>query len=276
MSIAFPKRKEDQNFRKNLIKDFKLVPHLDKYLGEEISDFVFEYEPKRSDTAWHPSGDCTPPPTALYSKAMDLEPREKFPVALMKTFMVGHFWHQLLQKAVLDLGFCEESAIERKGIRVWDTYEATDLPSEIVIDSVTGESITKPQTFPRAYHWATGAGDVAPCSVPEYGDCIIDFKTMSSHQFKGQGVPAWAANKYEAQINIYMDFFEQERGMILAINKDTPHDMKEFRYERNQPLIDAIYEKWEFVAACVAAGVPPDENDDMLFDVEHLCKGPTA
>lgn len=269
MSIAFPKTK-NLNLRKNLIKDHKLIQHLDQYLGKEISDFTFEYEPKKSDDAWHPSGDCLPSPSALYDKAMGRAEKEEFSVALMKTFMVGHFWHQLLQKAVIDLGFAEESAIERQGIKVW---EYLPVP-EIVVDAAAGttETIQKP----KAYHWATGAGDVAPCSIPSYGDCIIDFKTMSSHQFRQNGVPEWAADKYEAQINVYMDFFDQESGIIVAINKDSPHDMKEYRYERNQPLIDAIYEKWEFVSVCIDHEEAPDENDDMLFDVSHLCKGPVA
>lgn len=266
MSLAFPKSK-DLNLTKNLVKNHKLVQHLDRYLGEEIESFEFIYEPKKKDSAWHPSGDCLPTPSSLYDKALGSEPKEKFSVSLMKTFMVGHFWHQLLQKAILDIGFADESSIERQGTKVW----GNDIP-EIFVDLSSGISETRP--VPKPFHWATGAGDVAPCAIPNFGDCIVDFKTMSSHQFKQKAIPEWAANKYEAQINIYMDFFDQEQGMILSINKDGPHDMKEFHYERNQPLIDAIYEKWHFVSECIDMGIRPTEEFDVEFDVGRLCKGP--
>lgn len=248
MPVKFP-RSEKYNFNRNLVKRHKLANHLDRYLGTEVEDFRFIYEPKQEDDAWHPSGHCTPPATALYGLATSIidgtAEKKEWGVAMLKTFMVGHFWHQLLQKAVLDIGFAEPRAIERQGYKAWGCEN---------------------DSAPRPFHWATGAGDIAPCSIPGAGDYVVDFKTMSAHQFKSNGIPEWAADKYEAQINIYMDFFDLEKGLILAICKDTPHEFKEFEFIRNQPLIDGIYEKWEFVSECLDAGEAPTALDDEVFN----------
>ena len=61
-----------------------------------------------------------------------------------------------------------------------------------------------------------------------------------------------------------MDLFDEDEAIILPINKDSG-EFKEFLYERNQDLIDVIYEKWEFVSACVDAGEPPTDMDDEMF-----------
>lgn len=255
--VKFPKS-EKYDFGKSLVKHHKLVPHLDRYLGTEVEEFNFTYEPKSLDDAWHPSGHCIPSVTELYKLVTEPQEKKEWGTAMLKTFMVGHFWHQLLQKVVVDIGFAEPDAIERRGIRRWG-------------DTVPDIGMTWP-----AYHWATGAGDVAPCSIPNHGDYVIDFKTMSAHQYKGNGVPDWAANKYEAQINIYMDFFDIDKALIVPICKDTPHDFKEFEYERNQKLIDTIYGKWKFVSECLDEGISPDKECNEIFSLDGLFKGPIA
>lgn len=257
MAIKFPKS-EKYNFNKNLVKRHKLATHLDLYLATEVEDFSFTYEPKEEDHGFHPSGHCTPPPTALFEMARDDIAgnlvKKEWGTSMLKTFLVGHFWHQLLQKAVVDLGFATPDAIERKGYKAWGSAD---------------------DSTPRPYHYAAGSGDIAPCSIPKHGDYVVDFKTMSSHQFKTNGIPDWAADKYEAQINIYMDFFELEQGLIVCVNKDSPHDFKEFEFERNQDLIDRIYDKWEFVSACLDEGEAPSTLDDELFN-DFPYTGPIA
>lgn len=279
--VKFPKS-EKYNFTKNLVKRHKLVGHLDRYLGTEVKDFEFKYEPKKIDIAWHPSGHCTMSVSELYDYAQPfLDPNTKVVmkndhgVALNKTFLVGHFWHQLLQKAVLDLGLAEPSAIERRGIRGWGE-------GELKIDPTNGMQIMVEPGIPwhtfKPLHWATGAGDVAPCSIPGHGDYVVDFKTMSSHQFKSNGLPDWCKDKYEAQINIYLDFFDLEKGLIIPIQKDSPHDLREVEFVRNQPLIDAIYQKWEFVSILLDEGIEPeldsDGNDVDVFPLHFT--GPIA
>lgn len=236
---SFDRSKLNRNLNRGRI----LVPHLDKVFETFDEPWEFKYEEKKSDDAWHPSGDCIPVASALYKKASTNE-RESIGGSLRKTFMVGHFWHQLLQHIILHkLEFCAPEAVEVKGINVWGWGD---------------------DTMPAPYQWATGAGDIAPLDTGKWQG-VLDIKTMSAFQFNQPTLPEWAAAKYTAQINIYMDFFDLEQGVILAVNKDSPHEFKEFPFVRDQALIDAIYRKWKFVGECIAQDVIPLDVDDVEY-----------
>jgi hypothetical protein len=236
---------------RNLAAKTKLIPHLDKFIKEH-GDFAwhYDYSPKEGDDGWHPSGDCTPSLNELYWKAKE-PTKEDFGASLIKTFQVGHFWHQYLQECVLYLGFAGGGDIERRGIQGWGELVNRETPPHL----------NAPRDFFQPFHYATGSGDVAPCQVPGHGEYVVDFKTMGTHDFKRNGMPDWCKDKYEAQINIYMDFFELDKALIVCILKDTPHDMKEFSFTRNQPLIDAIYQKWDLVSHCLVEGIEPPQDE---------------
>jgi hypothetical protein len=254
MALRFSKD-SDLSFTRNLVKRHKLVPHLDRWLENEPEHLAFQYEVKEKDNAWHPSGHCTPPVTDLYYYAVEgYKEERKLSSTQIKTFTVGHFWHQLLQLGCQELGFAGPEHIERKGKKQWG------------MDN---------RWSPLPFHWTTGAGDVAPCTLPNGEQFIVDFKTMGAHDFRKPWSPdMWFAAKYECQINIYMDYFVLERGIIIPVQKDSPHELKEIEFERNQPLIDAIYDKWEFVSLCLDEGIVPTVEDNKQFDLSHLLQGP--
>lgn len=242
---------------KNLVKRNKLIQHIEQGLNDWDGPLNFEYGQKAGDDAWHPSGDCTPPVAALFAKACahldpDQDGRESISPSLRKTFLVGHFWHAFLQQILLDSGLAMDFTIERRGIKGWGE-EDRDNP----FDHIDRKTLWQP------FSWATGSADVAPCQVPGYGDCIVDFKTMNSRDFSRNFPPEWAAPKWEAQLNVYMDWFDQEKALIVGINKDSPHDLKEFEYRRNQPLIDAIYQKWSYVGYFLDNPEIPNADDDI-------------
>jgi hypothetical protein len=258
---------------KNLGKRYKLVPFLDKALTTFDAPWEFKYEPKISDSGWHPSGHCMPPVSALYAEAKMLTQEwevkdsqggqfedhvnakpEALKAETRKAFMVGHYWHQLLQHLSVELGFAGPNDIERRGRKEWG------IPNVYYFGG-GGDGFR----FPKPYHWATGSGDIAPCKLPGGWEGVVDFKTMASAQYKLPDVPPWAADKYKCQINMYMDFFDLEHGLIVAINKDAPHDFKEFEYERDQALIDAIYGKWEFISECLDHDIEITKDDDEHF-----------
>jgi hypothetical protein len=223
-----------------LAKGYKLAPLLDKHIGKGDFEWTFDYEPKRADDAWHPSGDCTPTLFQLYKSAKTRQV-EEISTSLYKTFMVGHFWHQYIQTLLLNGDFCDTSAIERSGYKSWD--------------SVNGEPM-------KPFRWVTGSADVAPVTIPRHGDYLLDIKTMNGHDFRSNGIPAWTKDKWECQVNIYMDFFDFDKAMILGVMKDSPHDFKEFEFERNDELIDALYKKWKLVSACLDEDVAPPEDEE--------------
>jgi hypothetical protein len=261
--MTAPLKFKKDSFVQNLAKGNLLVPFLERY-DEWDHPFNFNYEPKKGDDGWHPSGDCIPSVLDLYEKAIGDYEREKISPSLQRTFLVGHFWHQVIQDALVRLDLAEETAIERKGIVGWGE-------GQLKVDPQTGVQIMSSPGNPwhtyEPYHYATGSGDVAPLVLPDWQG-ILDIKTMRSQDFdrlyKTGLLPSRFAAKYEAQINIYMDFFDQPAGMILAVNKDSSA-FAEIVFERNQALIDTIYAKWEYVSECVSDGIPPAHDADEFF-----------
>jgi hypothetical protein len=257
---------------RSLANKNKLTPFIDKALSEGEFEWEYKFDGKAKDDAWHPSGDCTPSLLDLYHKATgDLEERQ-FPVSLIKTFQVGHFWHQYLQWVVAEkLRFAQWEQIEVVGTKYWgdvEEFKKEDLFTQRVPDPEFLPNLPKdaPRAMiikPKPYHWVRGSADICPIVIPGHGPYLVDFKTMGSHDFKRTEMPEWAAAKYECQANIYMDLFNMDQALIVCVQKDSPHDLKEFEYERNQPLIDAIYEKWHIVSDCLDQGVAPPEDEHI-------------
>lgn len=259
--MAIKLKKTD--FVRSLVKNHKLAGDIDKAIGRGEFEWSATFGPKVGDLAWHPSGDCVPSALALYAKAQAVlaqEAAQKPSVSLSKTFQVGHFWHAYIQHIVVEkLGYATWDDIERRGMRVWGNSLKTD------------DLLPIPENYgAKPFHWATGSADIAPCHLPVHGDYLVDIKTMGAHDFKQMGLPSWCAPKYECQVNIYMDWFDLERAIILCVSKDSPHEFKEYEYERNQPLIETIYGKWGLVGACVEQNEPPPED----YEVELPFVGP--
>lgn len=248
-------RKDDLQFVKNLATNYKLVPLLERAVERWGDDeWSFEYQPKQEDDAWHPSGHCTP---SIYDLYMSVKHPEKDDRSRMhKTFMVGHFWHQYLQWVMEVDELVKPENIERRGLKGWGEMGSKQ-------DEVRYFPHLKDPILWKPYHWASGAADIAPCTIPGHGDYLIDFKTMKSMDFRRQDPPAWAVDKWECQANVYLDFFDLDKAIFVGINKDSPHDLKEWEFHKNQPLIDAIYQKWELVGMCLEEGIEPPQDEDI-------------
>lgn len=245
------------DFRKDLSPKYKLVPKLDKAIAGFDEEWTFTYEPKEHDLFWHPSGHCMPVASALYDLAherLNNGVNEEHERSMRKFGPVGHFWHQFLQHIMWRYEMCDAEAIEHKSWKGWHHHDAP--------------YITEPALF-APFHACTGSADVAPWTYKEH-DYIIDFKTMGSRSFQRPTLPEGFAAKYTCQMNIYMDFFDYERALIVAINKDTPHDFKEFEFRRDDALVEAIYKKWKFVAEALEANERPDTDDDEHFALPEI------
>lgn len=246
------------DFRRDLSPKYKLVPLLDKAIADFDEEWTFTYEPKGHDLYWHPSGHCVPNAKELYHLAQDrLNPNDDEDLAFKRKMSkfgpVGHFWHQFLQHIMVRYEMVDASAIERPALKGW-----TDKGIYHYVD--VWDLQAKPFTA------CVGNADVAPWTF-KGNDYIVDFKTMASRSFQQVSHLPFAA-KYECQMNIYMDLFNYDRALIVGINKDTPHDFKEFEFRRNQPLIDVIYDKWKFVAECIEDNEPPDDDDVFELPLE--------
>lgn len=256
--MAIKLKKTD--FVRSLVKNHKLAGHIDQAIGAGEFEWKAEFGPKVGDDGWHPSGDCVPSCADLYAKATGAlagTPGRPLSTSLLKTFQVGHFWHAYIQHIVVEkLDFADWEHIERRGTKGW---------GDKLMRPHFGAHGGSTQFFYKPFHYATGSADIAPCHVPGTGEFLVDIKTMGSFDFKQMGLPAWCAPKYECQVNVYMDWFDLDQTVILCVSKDSPHEFKEFLFTRNQPLIDAIYDKWKLVGKCIEEGVEPDPDYEITL-----------
>lgn len=236
MAVKLPK----DDFTRGIVDKSILTPFINRYI-EQTGDFSWEftYKPKKNDGGFHPSSHCLMTPLEIYNDIVDPQPRE-FGADLRKTFMVGHFWHQYLQKIVVDMGFAKKRDIEAH------------------------------KTVKSAYgYWfdpyISGSAD-AIVDIPGQGKYLVDFKTQKSLDFNQQDLPEWCKDKYICQINLYMDIFKVHQGLFVCINKDTSK-FKEILVSYNKPLVEAIYRKFHIVCKAIRDNKPPPETLDIALPI---------
>lgn len=236
---------------RNLAQGNVLVPFLDRAFADFDESWEFKYEPKQGDDAWHPSGDCLPLVSDLYAKARGETEYRSPSGSLRKQFMVGHYWHQLLQYMVVEkLSFgVTWRDIEREGRDGWGAFETGTTPSSLI------------KYMP--YHWIHGSADICPLSTGKWTG-LVDFKTMKRTDFNAPGLPDWCADKYLCQMQIYMHLFGQDKALIVGINKEDGQ-FREYEFTRDQDLIDNIVQKWQYVSELLDAGQAPTHEDDEAF-----------
>lgn len=215
------------NFIKDLAKKEILVPHINNYLARADFPPKFDIEirsGKEPDDAFHPSSDCYPCECELYKKFSGESERQELTATSHKNFFVGHFWHGLLQDILCNrLGFCEEDDIEKE------------------------------LRFQDPKWWARGFADIAKCDVPGKGSYLIDFKTMNSFSFQKPSPDLLL--KWQMQVACYMAWDNRvESAIIVGIQKDTPHEFREFVFKRDDSFLEHIYEKWTNVSKALENG----------------------
>lgn len=217
------------NFIKDLAKKEILVPHINNYLARADFPTAFDIEirtSKEPDDAFHPSSDCHPCECELYAKFSGLAEKQELTATSHKNFFVGHFWHGLLQDVLCNrLEFCQPDDVEKE-LR-WQDYK----------------------------WWARGFADIAKCDVPGKGSYLVDFKTMNSYSFQKPSLDLLA--KWQLQVACYMAWDNRvESAIIVGIQKDTPHEFKEFVFHRDDSLLEPIYDKWTKVKEALDQGAP--------------------
>lgn len=224
------------NFARTLAKRNKLVPHLDAWFDRaEFPDQIpFVVEPnKEHDDAFHPSSDAMECLRTLYFTHRGEIPRWEPDGTLRKIFMVGHYYHAMIQHILVDLGFATEEDIEKEH----DEYRTTAAGNPYRMRGFT---------------------DVAECKIPGVGSYLIDIKTVNSFQFNQDKLSDENMAKYEVQGQLYMDWHDQDDMILLCAQKDSPHAFKEFYFKRDRGIAEAVYERWEVLADALAEEEPPD------------------
>ena len=211
-----------------------LIPHIETYQSQgnfpdkwiiEINNF------KKDDGHFHPSSDALLSPKELWDRKKSKS--EPISSALRRTFDCGHMWHGYLENILIDMEF-----IKLEHVEVYRTKKI----------------VTK-----RGGCIGAGTADLAEVNIPGYGTWLVDIKTMNKPLFE-TGVDQHTLAKWNAQVNCYGDWFESEKMMILAICKDSPHAMREYIIQKDQRLLDEIYDRWAYVAQCLRVDMEPDDE----------------
>jgi hypothetical protein len=216
-----------------------LTPHIDAYL--ERGKFPPEWNITiHNDKASRDYGDAKirfsagsdalPAASELYKKVTGRLIPEKIGAQTRRTFDCGTMWHEYLGNILVDMGFIDQDGVEKYHIQKIETDKGT------------------------AY--GSGLGDLVGVKIPGHGEWLVDMKTMKKSDFESE--PAkYLWDKYVAQINIYGDWFGYDKLMILGIEKDSPHRLREWVIQPDKALVQHVYDKWIYVMSCVEQGVEP-------------------
>ena len=233
----FALAKIGSSFAKHFQKNEILVPHLNNWFAnakfdDEIPFAISIHPNKEKDDAFHPSS-ATKCSRALFAQFRKDLPEEKPPADAQKIFMFGHFSHAIIQKIVVELGFCDDADIEKE----YDFHFETELGNPYRV---------------------RGFLDIARCTIPNRGTYLVDIKTMNARIYAQQTLPEATMEKYEAQVKLYLEFENLDEAIILAVEKDTPHRFREIIVKRDTDFVDGTIERWEDVVDALAQGRVPD------------------
>jgi hypothetical protein len=241
------------NFLKTLKTQGILVPHIENYFaaGKFRKSIMLEINPdKEHDTAFHPSSDALACAIEIYASKLGLVPKSKHTAETQKTFQIGHMFHAWIQDIVChSLGFVEEEGIERE-FRAMLDGTILDCNEDWREDSrlVNG-------------NWMRGHVDLVPVEIPgQAAPWLVDIKTAHDYAFQSVGLNTGLWLKYEAQVQLYMDWTQTEQTIVLYAEKDKPgsHAFKERIVKYDPGVAESIYEKWETVRDALADGTPPE------------------
>ena len=211
-----------------------LIPYIERLLRIKPNVGVYEVHDteKKPDKFYHPSGDCMKCMRRLYFEKAGKAKAEEFPVSTRLAFSIGHAVHGMLQAWVEAMNSLDGFPKSSRGpeFKVYSKeHNVRGSVDDIII-------------FPGC-----------DTEVP------IDYKTMSSRQFELLQAPK---SEHILQIRVYLDLLDLPYGILLYIEKDSPHRMKEFRVDRKS--VEHVYNRWRAVTEALVLNSP----DSLDFECE--------
>lgn len=227
--------KPSARFMQRISRNNVLAPHLDNWFAAaEFPDAIpfSVHMNKEQDTAFHPSSAlrCS---RELYAMLRGELPSSKHNHDSYKNFMIGHMFHGLFQHIfVEELGFATWHDIEKEHDYFFDTADGNP-------------------------YRVRGFIDIAHCVIPNVGDVLVDLKTVNARMFAQDRLPESTMEKYEAQVKLYLSFEGMDEGIILGIEKDTPHKFKEWKVMADDEFVSETLARWEDVVDAAVSGEIP-------------------
>ena len=201
-----------------------LVPYLERALvtrgeGAWPSEYAIHvYNKERMwDGYFHPSSHANVSELQLYYEFHPDYRAQRDPpnVETIMTFQVGSAFHALVQSMLIELGFT--------------------TPGEVEVSFVN-----------EARH-CSGTSDVRRLTLPSGKVLPVEIKSAGF-------LPKEPPLGYQAQFQVYMDVGDdepQEEGLMLFLEKSSPHRFREFLIRRDEEMLGAIYGRWASVLEAI-------------------------
>ena len=89
---------------------------------------------------------------------------------------------------------------------------------------------------------------------PEEGDFVFEYKTQNSRGFARENDPK---HSWVVQTNLGMHYRGLDRAVVLVQEMGYPFSTKEFHVEKDQAMLDRIFEKFALVRESIEKDTPP-------------------
>lgn len=190
---------------------------------EEYSIRVVNKE-RHHDGYFHPSGHASASELQLF---YEFSPEyqtvhENIGVNQIMMFQVGSAYHALIQSMLIHMGLTTEEEVE--------------------------------VSFVSEKRHCSGTLDIRRLTLPN--GKVVPVEIKSAGHFP---VGDYFMKKYTNQFQVYMDLGDdepQEEGLMLFLEKSTPHRFHEIMIYRDEQLLDQIYRRWERVLEAIEFNDP--------------------
>lgn len=176
------------------------------------------------DGYFHPSGHASAPELQLfYEFHPDFQTyHEPLSAGNIMTFQVGSAYHALIQSMLIHMGLTTVDEVE--------------------------------VSFVSDRRHCSGTLDIRRLTLPN--GKVLPIEIKSAGRFP---VPPYFMDKYMAQFQVYMDLGDdepQEEGLMLFLEKQSPHRFREILIKRDENLLQTIYRKWDRVLEAIEFSDP--------------------
>lgn len=176
------------------------------------------------DGYFHPSGHASAPELQLF---YEFHPdyrtlHEPLSSGDVMTFQVGSAYHALVQSMLIHMGLTTKEEVE--------------------------------VSFVNDGRYCSGTLDIRRLTLPHGRVLPVEIKSAGFFP-----VSPYFLDKYMAQFQVYMDLGDdepQEEGLMLFLEKATPHRFHEVLVKRDEDMLHRIYRKWDRVQEAIEFNDP--------------------
>lgn len=209
-----------------IYEEFKIIPFIDKYMEIKPNTGTYKVEDlfKKPDTFYHPSVDCRKCLRQLYFEKMYTD-KQEHSITTKRTFKVGHAVHSMVQAWIEDMSKLEG-------------FPKTAYGAEVKVRN-------------KELNVSGSVDDIVRFPADPELDVPVEIKTINSRLFSTLSAPK---PEHVDQVNMYLTLKDLDFGIILYIEKDYPHGMKEFIVNKSD--MTRVFDRWDQVTEAMLLNDP--------------------